>query len=304
MDPLSDAFTARRVERANYTRVEATAPWGISFGVYPHSKFGMVLRGACWLTVDGAAGRTELREGDCYFLPRGNAFTLRDSIDTPTRQFADILAENQGNVVRCGGGDAPTTIIGGRFVFDGPVDNTVTDLLPALIHIKAEQSNTFGLQTTLQFLASETAAPSIGSQLVVNRLADILFVQAIRAHLSSDGLAKTGWLGALSDQHIGAALRLMHEQTARPWTLEALAATVGMSRSAFATQFKTLVGETPIDYLTRWRMYKASRLLRESDMKLLQVASAVGYDSDGAFNKAFKRVLGVTPGEYRRKDIP
>jgi transcriptional regulator GlxA family with amidase domain len=136
---------------------------------------------------------------------------------------------------------------------------------------------------------------------MVNRLADILFIQCVRAHIAaSSESCKTGWLRAIFDPKIGAALKAMHERVENQWTVESLAAAAGMSRSAFALRFKELLGETPLEYLTNWRMYKATGLLQEDDKKLFEVAKSVGYDSDAAFSKAFKRVLGVAPREYRR----
>jgi transcriptional regulator GlxA family with amidase domain len=174
-------------------------------------------------------------------------------------------------------------------------------LLPELILIKADQAQTVALHATLQLLASEMAEPAPGSEVMVNRLADILFIQCVRAHIaSSSESCKTGWLRAIFDPKIGAALKAMHERVENPWTVESLAATAGMSRSAFALRFKELLGETPLEYLTNWRMYKATGLMQEDDKKLFEVAKSVGYDSDAAFSKAFKRVLGVAPREYRR----
>jgi AraC-like DNA-binding protein len=302
MDPLTDTFIAMRVESATYARLEATAPWGISFQAYQHAKFGLVVNGSCWLSVEGAGQPIALTQGDCYVLPRGNAFSLRDSLHTGTRRYADILNENHAGVIHYGGGGAATTVIGGRFIFDGTNGKPFTDALPALLHFKLNPARTLALQSTLQLLALETAEPAIGSQLMVNRLADILFIQAIRAYIASDARHQTGWLGAVSDYHIGAALRLMHEKTEYPWTLASLARTIGMSRSAFALHFKRLTGETALEYLTRLRIHKASRLLREGDMKLTAVASAIGYHSEAAFSKTFKRLVGVTPGRYRRDD--
>lgn len=150
-------------------------------------------------------------------------------------------------------------------------------------------------------LASEIVARDLGSQLVVNRLADIFFVQAIRAALASEERFNQGWLAALADPSIGTVLRTIHEHMDYPWTVEALASTIGLSRSAFALRFKQLVGEAPMEYLTRWRMYRAENLLRTHGENLLSIANMVGYDTDSAFNKAFKRIIGMTPGEYRRK---
>jgi transcriptional regulator GlxA family with amidase domain len=127
-----------------------------------------------------------------------------------------------------------------------------------------------------------------------------MLIQALRSHITSAPEESKGWLLAFSDSHIGAALNSMHERIDHPWTVASLASEAGMSRSAFAQRFKQLMSESPLEYLTRWRMYRGISLLRESDRKLADVAEAVGYDSDGAFHKAFKRVLGVAPGEYRR----
>lgn len=299
MDPLTDVFTAMRVESVVYGRLEATAPWGISFEAPSHAKFGIVLRGNCWLTVEGVPRAIPLAGGDCYLLPRGNSYELRDNPHSSTVSISEILGQTTGEVLHHGGGGAPTTILGGKFVFDGPSSRPLTDLLPPLIEIRADETRTAGLQTTLHLLASEIASPGPGSQVIISRLADTLFVHAIRAHLASSGCAKTGWLRALCDPPIGAALRSMHEKIDHPWTVVALASSAGMSRSAFALRFRELVGEAPLEYLTRWRMYQAGRLLRDGSKKLFEVARLVGYESDGAFNRAFKRVLGVTPGEYR-----
>ena len=174
-------------------------------------------------------------------------------------------------------------------------------LLPELILVKADQAQSLALHSTLQLLASEMAEPAPGSEVMVNRLADILFIQCVRAHIaSSSENCKSGWLRAIFDPKIGVALKAMHEKVENPWTVETLAVAAGMSRSAFALRFKELLGETPLEYLTNWRMYKAIGSLQKDDRKLFEIAKSVGYDSDAAFSKAFKRVLGVAPREYRR----
>ena len=212
----------------------------------------------------------------------------------------DVIQSNTGEAVHFGGGGIATTIIGGKFTFDRAQSKPLTDLLPALVHIRADAAERTPLQQTLQLLASEAAQSSVGSQLVLKRLADVLLIQVIRAHVASGACQRTGWLHALTDQQIGKALRSMHERIEHPWTVAALASEAGMSRSAFAVRFKEIVGETPLEYLTRWRMYRAAVLLREGEKKLIDIAHSIGYDSDGAFTKTFKRIVGVTPGEYRR----
>jgi AraC-like DNA-binding protein len=289
-----------RVESAVYGRLETTAPWGLSFDPSPHAIFGMVVRGNCWLGAEGFAEQVPLTGGDCYLLPRINFHTLRDHPHTAPRRFMEVIEQKHGDAIHYGGGGTPTTILASKFTFDGPSAKPLTEMLPPVILIRADETRNLALQTTLRLLTSELASPGPGSQVIVSRLADTVFVQAIRAHLDSSACPKTGWLRALADPPIAAALESMHERIAHSWTVAELASAAGMSRSSFAERFKELVGEAPLEYLTRWRMYQAGRLLRDGKMKQFEVANLVGYDSDGAFNKAFKRVLGQTPGEFRR----
>jgi AraC-like DNA-binding protein len=167
--------------------------------------------------------------------------------------------------------------------------------------VKADQARTLALHTTLQLLASEMAEQSPGSEVAANRLAEVLFIQTLRAHIASGSeTCKRGWLRAIFDPQVGGALRSIHENVNSPWTVESLAAAAGMSRSAFALRFKEMLGQTPLDYVTEWRMQKAMPLLQNGDKKLVEVARSVGYESDAAFSKAFKRVVGVAPREYRQ----
>jgi AraC-like DNA-binding protein len=301
MDPVTDVFTAMRIESVVYRRLELTAPWGLRIERSEQACFGTVVRGNCWLTVEGESKPLPLTGGDCFcFFTRGRAHTLRDQPRTRAHDIQEVIRAAKGEAVHFGGGGVATTLVGGKFTFDMSNSKPLTDLLPRLIHLRADQAQATPLQQTLQLLASEAAQPAVGSDLVLRRLADILLIQAIRAHIASDACQQTGWLRALSDRQIGSALQSMHEKISQPWTVAGLAAAAGMSRSAFAVRFKELVGETPLEYLTRWRVYQAARLLREGDKKLIDVAHSVGYDSDGAFNKAFKRIMAATPGDYRR----
>jgi AraC-like DNA-binding protein len=301
MDPLTDLLPAMRVHSAVYTRVDATAPWGIDFIPYHHVKFGIVLHGSGWINLADDTPPVALSAGDCYLLPRGCAFTLRDRLDSPTQNFEELLCQIEGRTLRYGGGGELTTIIGGRFIFQGPRYPALLDVLPELVHFKVTANELTALQSTIQLLAAEIAAPVLGSSLILDRLADIFFVQTLRAYLGSGNGRDVRWFGAAADHQIGSALRALHEKSAHAWTIEALAGTVNMSRSAFALRFKTLIGEAPMEYLARCRIQKASRLLHESDLTIRQIADSVGYESETSFNKAFKRRIGVPPGRFREQ---
>lgn len=316
MDPITDIFGTLHVTAVVHSRLEATAPWGlmreehIEERTMPSGKrisptelahFGMVSRGNCWLSVDGIPDPIPLTGGDCFLLAPRTSFVLRDQPATRPRSFCEVAPKNSGDVIHYGGGGAPTTIVSGFLSFDGASLKPITQLLPSLILIKADQAQTLALHNTLRLLASEMESQMPGAEVVTNRLAEVLFVQTLRAHIASgkEG-CKGGWLHAIFDSQIGAALRAVHADVNKPWTVESLAEAAGMSRSAFAARFKELLGQTPLDYVTEWRMQKALMLLKQDDKKLVEVAQSVGYESDAAFSKAFKRVVGVTPGEYRQ----
>src|SRR5580704_16206590 len=289
------------VQDAIYARLNLTAPFGLRLEAYDHAHLGVVARGNCWLSVDSSPEPIPLTGGDCWLLARGDAHTLRDSPNTPSKPYAEVRRRKVNNQVEFGGGGATTTIITGNFTLDKETSKWITDLLPPLIVFKVEGVKTGTLQATVRLLAAELEAQDMGSGVVISRLADIIFVQAIRVYATSEGRSEPGWLRALADRQISQTLHSIHENFQKPWTVAALASTAGMSRSAFAARFKEVVGEAPLEYLTRWRMRKASQLLKGEDHKLAEVASLVGYDSEGAFSKAFKRILGVSPVTYRKR---
>lgn len=301
MDPIADIFTAMRVESIVYGRIELTAPWGLKFDKGEYACLGTVARGNAWLTVEGQGQPIALAGGDCFCLfPQSGQYILADHPKTPAANMQDVARTKCEGVIRYGGRGALTTILGGKLTFDTANSKPLMDLMPPYVHVPNERVQALPLQQTLQLFAAEAARSYLGSYLVLKRLADILLLQLIREYVSSSTCRKTSWLRALSDPRIGAVLRSMHDKIERPWTVGELASAAGMSRSAFALRFKEIVGETPLDYLTRWRVYRATVLLKEGDRKLTEIANAVGYDSDGSFNKTFKRIVGVTPGEYRR----
>jgi AraC-like DNA-binding protein len=185
--------------------------------------------------------------------------------------------------------------------FDRASLRPITQLLPSFILIKADQARTLALHSTLQALASEMAEQAPGSGVVATRLAEVLFIQVLRAHIASGPERNKGWLRAVFDPQLGTALSAIHDSMNTPWTVESLAEAAGMSRSAFAARFKELLGQTPLEYVTGWRMQKAMQLLEQRDKKLIDVARLVGYESDAAFSKAFKRVVGANTGEYIKR---
>lgn len=318
MDSLTDVFQNLRIVSVVQARLEATAPWGLKRAAdatesdakqadactpFQFAHFGVVTRGNCWLRVDGLPDAIPLSGGDCFLLAPGSSYSLRDNPRTHAVSFCSVLPPGSSPTVRYGGGGAPTTIISGWFRFGTASLQSLERLLPPLILVKADQPRTPALRTTMDMLASEMADPAPGSGLLVHRLADILFVQCLRAHIASKG-CDSGLLRAFFDPQIGAALQSMHAKVEAPWTVESLAVASGMSRSAFALRFKQLVGETPLEYLTTWRMQKAVAMLQTGGAKMTEVAASVGYNSDAAFSKAFKRVVHVAPRQFRKDQSP
>ena len=307
MDVLTDVMQTVRVRSNLYGRAEFTSPWGIKVHQKGgNARFFVISRGSCWLEMDGLANPVPLAGGDFIFLPHGHEYRLRDALDSPLTPIDQVQRkqDQHGQICVVGGGGALTSAIWGCFEFEGGERNPLIDALPPMIHLTAEAGpNVQWLQSTLQFVTSEIASGLPGAETVANRLTDILFVHAIRAYISgcaAHGCRASGWLRALSDPKIGEVLRLIHETPQKDWTVESLASAVSMSRSAFAARFSEMVGESPLRYVMAWRMKKATHMLLRGD-SIGAIAQAVGYENDAAFGKAFKRHMGTTPGEYRRR---
>ncbi|WP_050478142.1 AraC family transcriptional regulator [Herbaspirillum rhizosphaerae] len=307
MDPLDEALAAMRVERALYARLEASAPWGLNTRrIDGTTRFGLMVRGRALLTMadNHEVPPVELVAGDCFFIPHGAAYQLQDAPGSPLENCVDAVRNSIDGLVTLGAGNgaAAATIVSGWFHYDERGARPLLDALPPLLHIRMDDARTQVLQASLQLLAMETAQRDLGSGLIISRLADIIFAQAVRAYMHAlDPETEAGWLAALSDRRIGLALRALHRDVAAGWTVDTLAAAAGMSRSAFAQRFKEKVGRPPLDYLAHWRMFRAGDMLLHSDRALAAIAENVGYESEAAFNKAFKRWSGIAPGAYRRQ---
>jgi AraC-like DNA-binding protein len=303
VDPLGEALHFLRMSGIIYCRAEFTAPWGLALPAMKDClMFHVVTSGRCWLEVEGAEHRL-LRSGDLALVPHGQGHRLTSEPGTPAARLFDLPRERiseRYETLRHGGGGAATSMVGGAVRFDHPAAYQLIKLLPKMICIEASNSpHMEWLQSMLRFMAAEAAALRPGGETVITRLADIMVIQAIRAWIDQDPAAQTGWLGALQDKKIGRAISLVHRDTRRAWTVASLATEFAMSRSAFAARFSELVGEPPMHYLARWRMHIALTSLKEDRVSLGEVAIRLGYRSEAAFSRAFKRVIGVSPGAAR-----
>ncbi len=287
-----------------YCRAELTAPWGMAI---PRIEDCMVIEivtaGRCRLEVDGEEPR-ELREGSLVLLPHGTAHTLRSDPDAHVEDLFDLPVEKTSEryeIMRHGGGGAFTQVTAGVVRVDHGVVENLLALFPTVLQIDAWDDESGWLRSTLRFIAREARELRPGGETVITRLADILVIQMIRAWIDSASGEKRGWLAALRDEQIGQALVLIHREPQRPWSVASLAEAVHMSRSAFAARFTDLVGQPALQYLTSWRMQVARRLLRDTTMPLVELAEEVGYQSEAAFSRAFKRATGTAPGSVRRE---
>lgn len=304
VDPLGEALHFLRMSGVFYTRSEFTAPWALALPAMQGClMFHVVTSGRCWLEVEGADHRL-LQPGDFALVPHGEGHRLSSAPDVAAAQLFDLPREQVSEryeILRHGSGGAPTSLVCGAVRFDHPAAQHLVQLLPRMICVEAWSSpHMEWMQSTLRFIAAEARELRPGGETVVTRLADVLVIQAIRSWIAEDPAAQTGWLGALQDRQIGRAILLIHRAPAHPWTVASLAAEVAMSRSAFAARFTELVGEPVMHYVARWRMHVALTWLKEDNVPLGELASRLGYQSEAAFSRTFKRFIGVSPGAIRR----
>ncbi len=303
MDVLSDILKSIHLGGGVYFRCEFSAPWGMEMKPTPVAEFHVVIRGNCWLRMPGR-DPIALRGGDLVAFPHGDAHTLTDAPNGTALPAEEIVRgqnlEHYGPLTY-GGGGLPTGVLCGYFQFDRDDLHPVVAALPSLIHIRGSDGHDFAwLQTALNFMIHETRAARPGAEAIVNRLTEVLFIQMVRAYLEQSE-APLGMLAAVADRQIGMALELMHKAPEERWTLAMLARSAGVSRSVLAARFHRLVGQTPMQYLTVWRMRKARMLLAETRLGTAEIADRVGYESEAAFSKTFKKVVGKGPGAFRRQ---
>jgi AraC-like DNA-binding protein len=303
-DPLGEALHFLRMNGAYYCRSELTAPWGLTLPPMPgYLWFHVVTSGRLWLET-GAEESGWIQPGDLALVPHGDGHVLRSEPGVPAPGILDLERESVSDryeILRHGAGGAPTGLICGAVRFADPAGGNLIAILPSTIHVEASGSPRLDrMHTTLRLMASEASELRPGGEGVITRLGDILVIQAIRAWIESDPAARSGWLGALRDPQIGRAISHIHRDPARNWTVASLARELAMSRSAFAARFTELVGEPVMSYVTRWRMRVAVAALKQDDTTVAQLADRLGYRSEAAFSRAFKRVIGVPPGAIRR----
>lgn len=321
MDALSEVLRVVQLNGAVYLSAEFTAPWclisqvnsDICAAYLPRSdrivSYHLVAEGTCWVRLaDDPHSAVRLEAGDVVVVPQGDAHVLGSAMDLEPVPAAPLLARHlethPGEVMRTlyGGGGESARLVCGFLSCDEVLGNPLLAALPRMFKVDVGSGmESAWLASALDFAAAEAAEPQAGSATVLAKLSELLFVQAVRRCIDSLPVNGTGWLAALRDRYVGRAMLYLHMHPAHPWTVDELAASVGLSRSALAQRFTDLLGQPPMQYLARWRLYCAARELRGGSKSLAEVAGAIGYDSEAAFSRAFKREFGLPPASWRTR---
>lgn len=303
MDVLTDVLNTLELKGWLSSRQELSAPWRYDFAPSADSVFHVLSFGGGYLEVEGEAEPIRVEDGDVLLFPTGHTHSLYDDPTSPlTRRVQlDYHAQRGHQVVNRDGEGQKPLLLCGAFHFEYPHDFPLLNRLPKLIHIRGTQGRLEqGFAELVNFIARESASQQPGADVMLRRLTELLFIQVIRLWIDQQAEASVGWVGALRDQPISAALGLIHQSPERSWKVQELAEAAALSRSAFSARFTELVGEPPLTYLTRWRMLRATRLLK-NEVRMETIAEQLGYESEAAFRKAFKREIGIPPAQYRRQ---
>lgn len=297
-DPFSDVLKIANAQSVVSGGFTAGGPWAIRFPPPSKIKFFGVVKGNCWLRIDGEDLPVGLEAGDVGLLSAQRSFVFAGDLSAVPVDAKRVFTTDVGMIAKLGDGD-DCFLIGGHVELDSASGWLLADVLPPLIHVRAASPQATVLQWLLDQLVRERSAELPGASVASAQLAHLMFIQILRAHLETAGPLVGGWLRAVSDKRLAPALRLMHGDPGRSWQLEELAKAAAMSRTTFASHFKTVAGVAPLTYLTQWRMRLAERALREGNTPVSVLAHSLGYTSESAFSNAFKRVTGNAPKRYR-----
>jgi AraC-like DNA-binding protein len=294
-DPLSEVITLLQPRAVSSRRISGAGRWGVRYSAFGEPSFCAVLEGRCRLAVDGHRPLT-IEAGDFVLLPATPGFTMSGFEPARLGRLDPRVMSKVVGEVRHGarGGRPDVRLLGGWFVFASPDSGLLVSLLPSLVHLRGVER----LSTLVRLVGEEASESRPGRDLVLTRLVEVLLIEALRATPSAD--SRPGLLRGLADGRLAPAIRHMHSQVARSWTVAALARASALSRSAFFERFTRTVGLPPMEYLLAWRMAVAKDLLRKEDVSVADVAERVGYGSASTFSTAFSRHVGQAPGRYAR----
>ncbi len=302
-DALSEVLQDLRLSAGSYGRCELTRPWGIDFPAVEQARFHFVVSGGCWLRAP-KRGWTELHTGDVVLLPHGAGHALSDRARGRVKPLDEMPLEEIGDrtyEMRAGGAGARTVLVCCSVSFDEPAVHPLLGLMPPMLLLRGGGAQDAVLPVLLDAMAEEALKKRVGAATVMTRLADVVITRVIRAWVESRSEDTDGWLAAIRDPQIGRALAAIHQRPGEPWSVESLADVARMSRSIFSERFASVVGVPPARYLARWRMHVASGWLRDDRVTVAEAAVRLGYDSEAAFSRAFKRFSGVPPSAVRRQ---
>jgi AraC-like DNA-binding protein len=317
MDTLSDVLKSAHLTGGVYLHAEFFAPWCVAARTSPEHcmpvleqashliAYHYIVEGRFHIGIDGEGDESlVLGAGDVILLPRNDLHLMGSDLSLPPVAGSDIInAPKNGGLysIRHGGTGERVRMVCGFLGCTGAEDNPLIATLPSLLRFNVGHGDAAAwMRSTFQYAADEVFAGRPGSKTVLSKLSELLFVEAVRRYVAALPAGRTGWLGGLRDPHVGRALALLHHDVTRHWTVDDLGREVGLSRSALADRFSRLIGAPPMQYLASWRMQVATQKLRSTSASLAQVAELVGYESEAAFSRAFKKAFGVAPATWRR----
>lgn len=300
LDVLSDVLRMIRLYASSYYCAEFSSPWGIDEPQAECGTFHVVIRGSAWLMTEELISPVFLSTGDIIAFPTGSSHQISEQPDSQLMSGGEVLEKIRSNSSPFSDGQSVVTLLCGYFQYQTDISLPLLRDMPSMLHIKTEEEPELAwLNHLIKTLAYESRSLQPGNAVVVDRLTEVLVIQLLRWHMRHQRNTP-GYFQALGDDKLSRALSLIHQEPSKPWTVESLGRAVSMSRTSFANRFQSIVGMTPLAYLSQWRMHIAYGLLVEGELSMLSIAEQVGYKSEASFGKAFKKIVGISPGKVAK----